>query len=106
MNRQIKTKEASIKAHILSFLFLSIVPPCSVQEICLVFGNVSKKKKKKRGKKREKKKKYIYIYIYILLAFHVIIHVSVFACVIPSNISVSLAQKSDDNKTKLHNKPF
>ena len=34
------------------------------------------------------------------------IHVSVFVCVIPSNISVSLAQKSDDNKTKLHNKPF
>ena len=105
MNRQIKTKEASIKAHILSFLFLSIVPPCSVQEICLVFGNVSKKKKKKEGKK-ERKRKNIYIYIYILLAFHVIIHVSVFACVIPSNISVSLAQKSDDNKTKLHNKPF
>ena len=105
MNRQIKTKEASIKAHILSFLFLSIVPPCSVQEICLVFGNVSKKKKKKEGKK-ERKRKNIYIYTYILLAFHVIIHVSVFACVIPSNISVSLAQKSDDNKTKLHNKPF
>ena len=106
MNRQIKTKEASIKAHILSFLFLSIVPPCSVQEICLVFGNVSKKKKKeKREKKREKKKKKK-IYIYILLAFHVMIHVSVFVCVIPSNISVSLAQKSDDNKTKLHNKPF
>ena len=75
------------------------------KKFVLFLVTFQKKKKKKEGKK-ERKRKNIYIYIYILLAFHVIIHVSVFACVIPSNISVSLAQKSDDNKTKLHNKPF
>ena len=40
MNRQLKTNKALIEAHILVASVLSIVPPCSVQEIWLVFGNV------------------------------------------------------------------
>ena len=76
-----------------------------MQEAWLVFSNVSKQKKKK-GRKKEHN--ILFIYDHILLAFHVMIQVSVFVSVIPSNISVSHAKKynNNNNKIKLQNEPF
>ena len=65
-----------------------------MQEVWLVFNNVSKQKTKKRtGRKKENN--ILFLYNYILRAFHVMIHFSlcVCVCVIPSYISVSHAKK-------------
>ena len=45
-------------------IYLSIVPSCSVQEVWLVFSNVSKQNKKKERKKEGKK---IICYFYIII---------------------------------------
>ena len=76
-----------------------------MQEVWLVFSNVSKQNKKK-GRKKENN--ILFLYNYILRAFHVMIHFSlcVCVCVIPSYISVSHAppppkRKKFDNNSEM-----